>query len=172
MFKTDNYLVLPKARKSFMAAAALFALAFAPVQNSYALSVDSDGGVTYQWNLTCDITQCPEEWAVYQKVEQKWRDKYAGRAGRETDWRKVKEMATKSPGCVAIPQQMTDHWRIYLTDYVGPFKGTVRRKHFASFSANKNAGQDDARKAASRAIMINCGYIGNTAGSGMFNLKF
>ena len=129
-----------------------------------AASLVGDGVVHYDWDLTCEVDDCPEEWAQYEKDLAKWIRKYGGNAGRETDWKKVRDMAAKSPGCVALPQQGTDHWRIYMTDVVEPHRGKVRGKHFASFSANSTGSQDKARKLASAAILGTCGYIGGTAG--------
>lgn len=129
-----------------------------------AASFNSAGQVVYDWDLTCEAKDCPDEWAAYERDVNKWIRKYGGNAGRETDWKKVREMARKSPGCVAEPQQMSDHWRIYLTDFVGKKVGKQRAKFFTWFSANNTASQDSGRKQASGAIMATCGYVGGAAG--------
>lgn len=154
---------MKRAYTALLAPTALLAsiLLALPVQ---AATLVGDGVVHFDWDLTCPIDECPDQWRGYEKDVSKWIRKFGGNAGRESDWRKVREMATKSPGCVALPQQGTDHWRVYLTDFTGPNKGKVRSKFFTFFSANSTGGQDQGRKIASGAIMATCAYIGGSAG--------
>ena len=151
-------------KNSIFISAGVLALSLSAVSDAaLAASFNAQGQVVYDWDLTCSIDDCPDEWAAYEKDFNKWVRKYGGNAGRESDWKKVRDMARKSPGCVVEPQQGTDHWRVYTTKLTGAKVGKATAM-VTYFSANSTKTQDVGRKIASGVIMRVCGYVAGAAG--------